>query len=66
MKNYRKISELNKAVDEQLRGLLCPEDGLEKTIRGKKATYQQITGYRRRPENILVGMIKEVWPQKKK
>ena len=56
---------LNKAVDEQLRSFLCPEDGLEKIIRGKCATRAQITGFRRKTENLFISAIPDVWEKEK-
>ncbi len=60
MSKIRKKSFINEALAEQLKSQ-GSEDGLEKGGRGTVATEQQIVGYRRRQENILVGMIKDVW-----
>jgi len=63
MIKFRKISRVGQAVGEQLKSQVA-ENGLEKGRRGTIATPQQIVGYRRRPENILVGMIKDEWCSK--
>ena len=60
MIKFRKVTALSQAVGEQLKSQVA-EDGLEKGRRGTIATPQQIVGYRRRPENILAGMIKDEW-----
>ena len=43
----------DQAKNEQFRTLISPEPGLD----GTRATVSQITGFRRRPENIIIAMI---------
>jgi len=45
------------AVSEQLRGSINPIEGIGKASRLSIATPGQISGWRRRPENILIEMI---------
>ena len=50
---------IEKAINEQSRGLVAV-DGLEKGIRGKCLTKQQIWVPRKRIENIMVEMVDEL------
>jgi hypothetical protein len=45
------------AVGEQLRSLICPIEGIENGKSGSRATLGEITGFRRRTEDILIDMI---------
>lgn len=47
----------DRAIAEQLRSFICPEQGLAESKKRGTATYQQITGYRRRTEAIMIEMI---------
>jgi len=60
MIKIRRTTAISHAIGEQLKSQVA-EDGLENRRRGTIATPQQIVGYRRRPENILTGMIKDEW-----
>ena len=65
MNKFNNKKALSRAVDKQLRSFLCPEDGLEKIIRGKTATVQQITGFRQKTENLFISAIPDVWEKEK-
>ena len=45
------------AVEEQLRSFINPVKGIENGKPGSIATLGEITGFRRRPEDILIAMI---------
>lgn len=62
-----KLCLVEGAEAEQLRSLLCPDEELDEELKEKKRcrypTFQQVTGWKRRTENILIDMI-DAWPQK--
>mgnify|MGYP001767456732 CR=1 FL=1 len=47
----------DRAEAEQLHSLISPEQGVSELSNRAKATVWQITGYRRRTETILNGMV---------
>lgn len=51
------MRHFERAVAEQLRSFLYPEEGITNGERGTVATYQQITGYRRKIADIYMDMI---------
>jgi hypothetical protein len=53
----------SRAISEQLRTLISPEPGLSESPNKGTVTFSQITGYRRRPENIMVTMIDDWTPK---
>jgi hypothetical protein len=47
----------DRAIDELLRTFISPEAGLAESLKKGEATFAQITGHRRRPEEIVIDML---------
>ena len=51
------MNRIERAIDEQLRSFICPEEANDQEQKKGRFTYSQTTGFRRGTESIMISAI---------